>query len=57
MITYFLASFVAVALAMWAWNASLTELFPAIPKITYWKMYGLWILSYMLVHGQDPSKR
>jgi len=50
-VCYLLMGLIFNWLYMLAWNLSLTELFPVIPKITYWKMYGLWLLCAALIHG------
>lgn len=50
-LTYLTFGLVMVWIGVFCWNLSLVVLFPVIPEITYWKLYGLWFLSSLLVHG------
>lgn len=44
-----------VGIAMALWNGCLVALFPAIPHITFWQMWGIYLLLDILVKPAIPS--
>ena len=44
-----------VAIAMALWNGCLVALFPAISKITFWQMWGIYLLIDILFKPSIPS--
>lgn len=44
-----------VAIAMALWNGCLVALFPAIPEITFWQMWGIYLLFDILLKPTIPS--
>jgi hypothetical protein len=44
-----------VAIAMALWNGCLVALFPAISEITFWQMWGIYLLFDILLKPSIPS--
>ena len=44
-----------VAIAMALWNGCLVALFPAISEITFWQMWGIYLLLDILIKPAIPS--
>lgn len=44
-----------IGIAMALWNGCLVALFPMIPEITFWQMWGLYLLFDILVKPTIPS--
>ena len=44
-----------VAIAMALWNGCLVALFPVIPEITFWQMWGIYLLFDILFKPTIPS--
>lgn len=44
-----------VAIAMALWNGCLVALFPAISEITFWQMWGIYLLFDILIKPAIPS--
>ena len=44
-----------VAIAMALWNGCLVALFPAISEITFWQMWGIYLLLDILIKPSIPS--
>ena len=44
-----------VAIAMALWNGCLVALFPVIPEITFWQMWGIYLLFDILFKPSIPS--
>ena len=44
-----------VAIAMALWNGCLVALFPVIPHIGFWQMWGIYLLLDILVKPAIPS--
>ena len=44
-----------VAIAMALWNGCLIALFPMIPQITFWQMWGIYLLCDILLKPAIPS--
>jgi hypothetical protein len=44
-----------VAIAMALWNGCLIALFPAIHRITFWQMWGIYLLLDILIKPAIPS--
>ena len=44
-----------VAIAMALWNGCLVALFPAISEITFWQMWGIYLLFDILLKPTIPS--
>ena len=44
-----------VAIAMALWNGCLVALFPVIPEITFWQMWGVYLLLDILLKPAIPS--
>lgn len=47
-ITFIIGLFLCPAIEMWLWNKFLVDVFPVIPAITYWQMFGInWLCSLL----------
>jgi hypothetical protein len=46
-----------VAIVMALWNGCLVALFPAIPEITFWQMWGIYLLFDILLKPSIPSNK
>ena len=44
-----------VAIAMALWNGVLVALFPMIPEITFWQMWGIYLLLDILVRPSSSN--
>lgn len=44
-----------VGIAMALWNGCLVALFPAIPYITFWQMWGVYLLFDILIKPSIPA--
>ena len=44
-----------VGIAMALWNGCLVALFPAIPYITFWQMWGIYLLLDILIKPSIPA--
>jgi uncharacterized membrane protein len=44
-----------IAIAMMLWNGVLITLFPMIPEVTFWQMWGLWLLFDILIKPSSSS--
>ena len=44
-----------IGIAVALWNGCLVALFPVIPHITFWKMWGIYLLFDILVKPVIPS--
>ena len=44
-----------IAIAMALWNGCLVALFPAISEITFWQMWGIYLLLDILIKPAIPS--
>lgn len=44
-----------VGIAMALWNGCLVALFPAIPHITFWQMWGIYLLLDILIKPSIPA--
>ena len=53
-IAFGLLSF-AVWIAMLLWNGVLRDVFPVIPEVTFWQMWGLYLLSNILLKSSNSS--
>lgn len=53
-IAFGLISFV-VWIAMLLWNGVLRDLFPVVPEVTFWQMWGLYLLSNILFKSSSSS--
>lgn len=45
-------SLVTAFIGMLCWNLALVAVFPAIPEITFWQMFGVMVLSHLLFKTQ-----
>lgn len=50
-----LSGFIAIATALW--NGVLIALFPIIPHITFWKMWGLYLLLDILIKPSSSNTK
>lgn len=46
-----LSLFLLPAIEMWLWNGNLINLFPELPAVSYWQMFGLNWLCHLLFKG------
>ena len=53
-IAFGLLSFV-VWIAMLLWNGVLRDVFPVVPEVTFWQMWGLYLLSNILLKSSSSS--
>ena len=53
-VAFGLLSFV-VWIAMLLWNGALRDVFPAVPEVTFWQMWGLYLLSNILLKSSSSS--
>ena len=53
-VAFGLLSFV-VWIAMLLWNGALHNVFPAVPEVTFWQMWGLYLLSNILFKSSGSS--
>lgn len=53
-IAFGLLSF-AVWIAWLLWNGVLRDVFPAVPEVTFWQMWGLYLLSNILFKSSSSS--
>ena len=53
-VAFGLLSFV-VWIAMLLWNEVLRDLFPIVPEVTFWQMWGLYLLSNILFKSSSSS--
>lgn len=53
-VAFGLLSFV-VWIAMLLWNGVLRDVFPIVPEVTFWQMWGLWLLSNILFKSSGSS--
>lgn len=44
-----------VWIAMLLWNGVLRDLFPVVPEVTFWQMWGLYLLSNILLKSNSSS--
>ena len=45
----------AVWIAWLLWNGVLRDMFPVIPEVTFWQMWGLYLLSNILLKSNSSS--
>ena len=55
-VAFGLLSFV-VWVAMLLWNGVLCDLFPIVPEVTFWQMWGLYLLSNILFKSRGSSNK
>lgn len=48
---------VVIAIAAALWNGVLTTLFPVIPEITFWQMWGIYLLFDILFKPSTSSNQ
>ena len=53
-IAFGLISF-AVWIAMLLWNGVLRDVFPVIPEVSFWQMWGLYLLSNILFKSSSSN--
>ena len=46
-----------VWIAMLLWNGALRGVFPAVPEVTFWQMWGLYLLSNILLKSSGSNNR
>ena len=60
LITVLIAAIISLPfsmIAMWLWNSVLIDLFPVVPQIGFWQMYGLTILTHILFPSGSISRK
>lgn len=55
-VAFGLLSFV-VWIAMLLWNGALHNVFPAVPEVTFWQMWGLYLLSNILFKSSSSNNK
>ena len=58
-LTFIIGIFLYPAIEMWLWNKFLIDVFPTIPAITYWQMFGInWLCSLLFkaMHIKGDTK-
>ena len=55
-IAFGILSFV-VWIAMLLWNGALRDVFPAVPEVTFWQMWGLYLLSNILFKSSSSNNK
>ena len=45
-----------VWIGMLLWNGVLHNIFPVVPEVSFWQMWGLWILSDILFKPSSSGK-
>ena len=53
-VAFGLLSFV-VWIAWLLWNGVLRDVFPAVPEVTFWQMWGLYLLSNILLKSSGSN--
>ena len=46
-----------VWIAMLLWNGALRGVFPAVPEVTFWQMWGLYLLSNILFESSGSNNK